>query len=164
MPPPLILLTLPPPLNVQPRPIKAPLPLVRWHLSSRLPLVRRLVVASTSASASRHLLSRSCHTRLSPTPPLCLHQLVVASHLFTPPLPLDAPPPHDWLCCRRCRCAGVVAVDAQASLPLSQSSSTSVAIVVAIVVVVDVRRERARGQRGGIIKLKGRGGGNGVRR
>jgi len=33
----------------------------------------------------------------------------------------------------------------------------SVAIAVAIVVVVDVRRERARGQRGGIIKIEGRG-------
>ena len=59
MPPPLILSTLPPPLNAQPWPIEAPLPLVRWRFSSHLPLVRRLVVASTSASASRHLLSRS---------------------------------------------------------------------------------------------------------
>jgi hypothetical protein len=46
MPPPLILLTLLPPLNAQPRPIEAPLPLVHWCLSSRFPLVRRLVVAS----------------------------------------------------------------------------------------------------------------------
>jgi hypothetical protein len=46
MPPPLILSTLPPPLNAQPRPIEAPLPLVHWCLSSHLPLVRRLVVAS----------------------------------------------------------------------------------------------------------------------
>ena len=46
MPPPLILSTLPPPLNAQPRPIKAPSPLVCWRLSSRLSLVRRLVVAS----------------------------------------------------------------------------------------------------------------------
>ncbi len=45
MPPPLILSTLPPPLNTQPRPIEAPLPLVCWRLSSRLSLVRRLVVA-----------------------------------------------------------------------------------------------------------------------
>ena len=45
MPLPLILSTLPPPLNGQPRPIKAPLPLVRWCLSSRLPLVCGLVVA-----------------------------------------------------------------------------------------------------------------------
>jgi len=110
--------TLPPPLNVQPRPIEAPSPLVCWRFSSRLPLVRRLVVASTSASASHHLLSRSRRTRLSSTPPLCSRQLVVASHLFAPPPPLDAPPPQDWLCRRRRQCAGVVAVDAQASSPL----------------------------------------------
>ncbi len=46
MPPPLILSTLLPPLNAQPRPIEAPSPLVHWCLSSRFPLVRRLVVAS----------------------------------------------------------------------------------------------------------------------
>jgi hypothetical protein len=34
MPPPLILSTLPPPLNAQPRPIEAPSPLVHWCLSS----------------------------------------------------------------------------------------------------------------------------------
>ena len=120
MPPPIILSTLPPPLNTQPRPIEAPSPLVRWRLSSHLPLICRLVVALTSASASHHLLSCSRCTRLSSTPPLCSHQLVVPSHLFGPPLPLDAPPPHDWLCRCHCRCAGVVAVDAQASSPSSQ--------------------------------------------
>ena len=45
MPPPLILLTLHPPLNVQHRPVEAPSPLVCWRLSSRLSLVCRLVVA-----------------------------------------------------------------------------------------------------------------------
>ena len=80
MPPPLILSLLPPPLNAQPRPIKAPSPLVCWHLLSRLSLVRRLVVASPVvvclrlASPSSH----SCRTRPSLTPPLCLCQLVVA--------------------------------------------------------------------------------------
>jgi hypothetical protein len=53
MPPPLILLTLPPPLNAQPRPIEAPSPLVHWCLSSRLPLVRRLVVASPVVACLR---------------------------------------------------------------------------------------------------------------
>jgi hypothetical protein len=43
MPLPLILSTLPPPLNAQPRPIEEPSPLVCWRLSSRLSLVRRLV-------------------------------------------------------------------------------------------------------------------------
>ena len=46
LPLPLILSTLPPPLNAQPWPIEAPSPLVHWCLSSRLPLVRWLVVAS----------------------------------------------------------------------------------------------------------------------
>ena len=45
MPLPLILSTLPPPLNAQPWPFKALLPLVRWRLSSRLHLVHWLVVA-----------------------------------------------------------------------------------------------------------------------
>jgi hypothetical protein len=54
MPPPLILSTLPPPLNTQPQPIEAPLPLVHWCLSSRLPLVRRLVVASPVVACLRH--------------------------------------------------------------------------------------------------------------
>ena len=46
MPPPLILLTLPPPLNAQPWPIKAPLPLVCWRLSSCLSLICRLFATS----------------------------------------------------------------------------------------------------------------------
>ena len=119
------------------------------------------------ASVLHHLLLRSRHTRPSSTPPLCSRQLFVASHLFAPPLPLDAPPPHDWLCRRRRQCAGVVAVDAQASLPLLQlrlspsshivkmaslplllSLSTSASIVitivsrraVAIAIVINARR------------------------
>ena len=112
-------------------------------------LLHRLL---SRASASHHLLSRSCHTRPSLTPPLCLRQLVVALHLFTSPPPLDALSCHDWLCrcCRRC--AGAVAVNAQASSPVLQlrlspsshvvelalspslsSLSTSVAIIIAIV-------------------------------
>jgi hypothetical protein len=57
MPPPLILLTLPPPLNAQPRPIEAPSPLVHWCLSSCLPLVCRLVVASPGVVACLRLAS-----------------------------------------------------------------------------------------------------------
>ena len=47
MPPPLILLTLPPLLNAQFRPIEAPSPLVCWRLSSCLSLVCWLVFTST---------------------------------------------------------------------------------------------------------------------
>jgi hypothetical protein len=117
----------PPTLNAQPLPIEAPLPLVRWHFSFRLPLVRRLVVASTSASALRHLLSCSRRTHLSSTPPLCSRQLVVVSHLFAPPPPLDAPPPHNWLCHRRRRCAGVVCDDS-ANLTVRQEGSPKSAL------------------------------------
>jgi hypothetical protein len=53
MPPPLILSTLPPPLNAQPRPIEAPSLLVCWRLSSRLYLVCRLVVASPVVACLR---------------------------------------------------------------------------------------------------------------
>jgi hypothetical protein len=45
------------------------------------------------ASASRHIFSDSLCTHPSSTPPLCSRQLVVASHLFAPPPPLDAPVP-----------------------------------------------------------------------
>ncbi len=72
------------------------------------------------ASTSRHISLHSRRTHPSLTPPLCLHQLVVALHLFTPPPPLDAPPLHGWLCHRRRRCASVVAVNARASLPSSR--------------------------------------------
>ena len=53
MPLPLILSTLPPPLNAQPRPTEAPSPLVCWRLSSRLSLVHRLVVASPVVACLR---------------------------------------------------------------------------------------------------------------
>ena len=104
-------------------------------------LLHRLL---SRASALRHLLLRSHRTRPSSTPPLYLRQLVVATHLFAPPPPLDAPPPHDWLC------QAVADVQALlpssrlllspslhpvklASSPLSSSLSTSVAIVVVVV-------------------------------
>jgi hypothetical protein len=110
MPPPLILLTLPLPLNAQPRPIEAPSPLVHWCLSSRLPLVCRLVVALplSRASASHHILLGSRRTHPSSTPHLCSRQLVVTSHLFALPPPLNALVPlsallNAWLQCGRLR-------------------------------------------------------------
>ena len=53
MPPPLILLTLPPLLNAQFRPIEAPSPLVCWRLSSCLSLVCWLVFTSTFVACLR---------------------------------------------------------------------------------------------------------------
>ena len=107
------------------------------------------------ASASCHLLLHRQHMRpsSSSSSPLCSRQLVVALHLFSLPLPLDTPPSYDWLSRhRRRRCAGIVAVNAQASSPssrlqlspslhiikmaLSHSlllSTTSIAIVVVVV-------------------------------
>ena len=67
MPPHLILSTLPPPLNAQPRPIEAPSPLVHWCLSSRLPLVRRLVVASPVVACLRlasHFVGQPPHASI----------------------------------------------------------------------------------------------------
>jgi hypothetical protein len=81
MPPPLILSTLPPPLNAQPRPIEAPSPLVILSTGAS-PLVclsfagwlsHRLL---SPASASRHISSGSRRMHPSSTPPLC--------SLFTP--------------------------------------------------------------------------------
>ena len=94
------------------------------------------------ASASHHLLSRSCRTRPSSTPPLCSPQLVVALHLFAPPKPLDVPPPHDWLCHCRHRCAGVFAVVAIVIVTLVASRRAGV--IALIVIVVDVRHHRHR--------------------
>lgn len=59
------------------------------------------IVCLPRASASRHLLSCSRLTGSSLTPPLSSRQPVVTSHHFTPPPPLDASPPHDWLCRHR---------------------------------------------------------------
>jgi hypothetical protein len=94
------------------------------------------------ASALRHLLSRSRRTRPSSTLPLCSCQLVVALHLFTPPPPLDAPPSHDWLCCRHRLCAGVFAVVAITIVTLVTSRQAGV--IVLVIVVVNVRRHRRR--------------------
>jgi hypothetical protein len=140
MPPPLILSTLPPPLNTQPWPIEA-----SCLLAPLLPFVSRSPAGCRIAccrvfSASRHLSSRSRHTHPSLTPPLCSRQLVVVSHLFAPPLPLDVPPPHDWLChCRR-RCTGIFAVIAIAIVTLVTSCRAGV--IALVVVIVDVRRHR----------------------
>jgi len=112
-----------PPLNAQPRPIEAPSPIVHWRLSSRLPLVRRLVVALPRASASRHLSLRSHRTHPSSTPPLCLHQLVVTLHLAS----------FRTAFASRCATASRLAVKSpspmrssstSSSVALSQSSST----------------------------------------
>ena len=82
MPPPLILSTLPPPLNAQPRPIEAPSPLVHWCLSSRLPLVRRLVVASPVVACLRlasHFVGQPPHA-----------SILDPSSLFTPAGPFSS--------------------------------------------------------------------------
>ena len=71
-----VLSTLPPPLNTQPRPIEAPSPLVHWCLSSRLPLVRRLVVASPVVACLRlasHFFGQPPHA-----------SILDPSSLFTP--------------------------------------------------------------------------------
>ncbi len=94
------------------------------------------------ASASRHLSSHSRRMRPSSTPSLCSCQLVVASHLFAPPPPLDAPPPHDWLYRCRLQRAGVFAVVAIAIVTLVASHRAGV--IALVVVVVDVRRHRRR--------------------
>ena len=87
MPPPLVLLTLPP-LGAS-RPVC--LSFADWLSCCLL----------SCNSASCHLLLYSRLTHPSLTPPLCSRQLVVASQMFTPPPPLDAPPPRYWLRCRR---------------------------------------------------------------
>ena len=102
MPPSLILLTLPLPLNAQPWPIKALSPLVRWCLSSHLPLIRRLVVAlpvvaclcfaSLFAIQPPHAFILDPPSLIAPSG-CCLASLCIAS---TSRLPLPM--------CRRCCC------------------------------------------------------------
>ena len=88
------------PLNVQPWPIEAPPPLSTGTSHSVcLSFAGRLLRCLLShASASHHLLLCSCLTCSSLIPPLSSCQLVVTSHHFTLPPPLNASSPHDWLC------------------------------------------------------------------
>jgi len=104
------------------------------------------------ASTSGHLSSRSRLTHPSSIPSLHSCQLVVTSHLFAPPPPLNATPPHDWLCCCNCQCVDVVAVNAHVSLlslrlQLSPSSliiklellpSSSLMLMSVAIIVIDV--------------------------
>ena len=72
MPPPLVLSTLPLLLLLK-TPIKAPLPLVLWCLYSHLPLVRRLVVASSVIVRLRltsPFVEQPCHTFILDPPSL----------------------------------------------------------------------------------------------
>ena len=86
------------------------------------------------ASTSCHLSSHSRRMRQSSTPPLCSHQLVVASHLFALPPPLDAPLPHDWLC------AGVFAVITIAIVTLVPRHQAGV--VTLNIVAINIRRHQ----------------------
>jgi hypothetical protein len=146
MPPPLILSTLLPPLNAQPWPIQAPSPLVRWRLSSRSPLVHRLVVASPVVARLRlasPFVAQPPHASiLDPSslfPPagcrvasLCTasaSQRAAASRLaVSSPLPMRR---------RHCRqCAGVFAVIAIAIVTLvARRQAGAVALVVIVVKV-----------------------------
>ena len=121
MPLPLILSTLPPPLNAQPRPIEAPLALVRWHLSSCLPLVRRLVVASPVVA---------CLYLASPFVAQPPHASILdPSSLFAP-----AGSPMFRRSCRRC--AGVFAGVAIAIVTLVARRQAGVIALVVVVVNV----------------------------
>ena len=118
MPPPLILLTLPPPLNAQPWPIKALSPLVRWCLSSHLPLICLLVVALPVVAclcfASLFAMQPPHAFILDPpslfAPSGCCHASLCISSTSR-----RAPASRLAVCCH-CRIAGVVVVDAQRSL------------------------------------------------
>ncbi len=132
MPPPLVLLTLPPPLNAQPQTIEAPLPLVRWCLSScSLPLVCQLVVASPVVAClcltSPFVMQLPHASILNPPSWFAPAGCCIA---FAPPLLLNVPLPHDLLCCHHCQCAGIVAINEQASLSLSQLRLLPLSLVV----------------------------------
>ena len=122
MPPPLILSTLPPPLNAQPWPIEAPSPLVHWHLSSHLPLVHWLVVTSPVVACLRLVspfVTRTPHASiLDPSslfPPAGCH--VAASRCASiSRLAVSSPLPMRRCSC--CQCAGVFIVVAIAIVTL----------------------------------------------
>ena len=92
MPLPVVLSTLTPPLNMQPCCLLSDGASPHICHSFAGWLSRRML---SPASTSRHRSSRSHLTSPSSTPLLRLRQLVVALHLFAPPLPLDVLPPHD---------------------------------------------------------------------
>ncbi len=146
MPLPLILLTLPPPLNTQPRPIETPLPLVCWRLSSRLPLVRQLVVALPVVPCLRlasPFVTQPPHTSILNPSSLfasagcCVASLCTASasrRAATSPLAVSSPLPMS-----RCSChqfAGVFAVIAIAIVTLVARRRAGSLVVV----VIDVHR------------------------
>ena len=154
MPPPLILSTLPPPLNAQPRPIKAPSPLVRWRLSSRLPLVCRLVVASPVVTCLRlasPFVMQPPHASIVDTPSLfgpagCrIVSLCTASasqRAAASQLAVLLPSPKQRRSCRRC--AGVFAVIAIAIVTLVARCQAGIVALVIIVIYIRCYRCRPR--------------------
>jgi hypothetical protein len=155
MPPPLILLTLPPPLNTQPRPIEAPSPLVRWRLSSGLPIVRQLVVASPVVACLRlasPFVAQPPHMSiLDPSslfaPAGCrVASLCTASasqRAAASQLAVSSPSPMRRRSCRRC--AGIFAVVAIAIVTLVARRQAGV--ITLVIVVVEVRHHYCRGRR-----------------
>ena len=168
MPPPLILSTLPPPLNAQPRPIEAPSPLVHWCLSSRLPLVRRLVVASPVVACLRlasHFVGQPPHASiLNPsslfTPAGCrvaslrtasasrragaIASAIKCTAPVWPPARRKAPPtPLQRQCAAACAPQIVVGARRAVEIIVDLVARRAVAIIVDFVVVVVVITRRA---------------------
>ena len=90
----------PPSLNVQPQPIDAPAPLFCWRLSSRLPLLCRLVVVSplVMLPPPHVTFRRAAASQVHPRPPLFIRASWSSHHISSHhPLPLNAPLSHEWL-------------------------------------------------------------------
>jgi len=152
MPLPLILSTLPPPLNAQSWPIEVPSPLVHWRLSSCLPLVRRLVVTSPVVAClclASPFVTQPPHASILDPSSLfapagcCIASLRTASasrRVAVSRLAVSLPSPMHRRSCRRC--AGIFAVVAIAIVTLAAHCQAGV--VTLIVIVIDVHHHRHR--------------------
>ena len=106
MPPPLILSTLPPPLNAQPRPIEAPLHLVHWCLlsfASRLPAGCRIACCRVLPPCVT--FCRAAAARIHPRPLLFVHASWLSRRISSHRLsPLNVPVPSPALLNARLQC------------------------------------------------------------
>ena len=148
MPPPLILSTLPPPLNAQPRPINAPSPLVHWRLSSHLPLVCWLVVALPIVAClclASPFIAQPLHasildpSSLFPPAGCCVASLHIASTSQRNTASCSqSPSPSPMRRHSCCQCAGVFAIVTFLIVTLVARCQAGLVALVVIVVVVNI--------------------------
>ena len=161
MPPPVVLLTLRPPLNTRPQPVEAPSPLVCWRLFSCLPLVSWLVVVSTAVACLRlasPFVTLPPHASIINPPSLfapagcrfaSLRTTSASRRAAAWQLAVSLPSPIRRRCCRQCADVfAVVAIaivalvtrrQAASLMPLSSLSSLSTKSITIVIIIVSPR-------------------------